>query len=182
MATTKWVFDPTHSELGFKIRHLMITTISGSFKNFQVEVHGEDIDLRTAEIKAKVEINSIDTGNLQRDEHLRNSDFFEVEKYPELAFESVKVEKLDNDTYELHGILTMKGVTKPVKLNVVYNGMTKDPYGGERAGFEVTGRINRADWGLTFNAVLETGGVALGEEVRINSEIQLVKQAVSAAA
>jgi polyisoprenoid-binding protein YceI len=124
-------------------------------------------------------MDSISTNNEQRDAHLRNSDFFEVDKYPELKFKSTKVEKIDADTFALHGELTLKGVTKPVKLNVEFNGTTKDPWGGERAGFVVTGKINRADWGVNFNSALETGGVLLGEEVKINSELEFVKQEVA---
>ena len=176
MATTKWVLDPTHSELGFKIRHLMITNISGFFKKFSAEMQTEGEDFATAAINLTVDMSSIDTNNEQRDAHLRNSDFFEVEQYPELAFRSTRVEKLDGENFRLHGDLTMKGITKPVTLQVEYNGVTKDPWGGERAGFVVTGKINRSDWGVNFTAVLETGGVALGEEVKIHSEIQLVKE------
>ena len=182
MATTKWVLDATHSELGFKIKHLMITNVSGSFKNFQGEVETEGEDFSTAQINVTVDMTSISTNNEQRDEHLRNSDFFEVEKHPELTFKSTRIEKVDSDTFTLYGELTLKGITKPVKLNVEYNGVTKDPWGGERAGFVITGKINRSDWGVNFNGVLETGGLMLGEEVKINSEVQLVKQAVSVAA
>jgi polyisoprenoid-binding protein YceI len=182
MAQTKWILDSTHSELGFKIKHLMISNVSGSFKNFSAEVITDETDFGKAQINLSAEMASISTNNEQRDAHLLNSDFFEVEKYPELKFKSTKVEKVDSDTFTLHGELTMKGVTKPVKLNVEYNGLTKDPWGGERAGFFVTGKINRSDWGVNFNGVLETGGVMLSEEVKINSEIQLVKQAVSVAA
>jgi polyisoprenoid-binding protein YceI len=182
MANTKWLLDPTHSELGFKIKHLMITNVSGTFKNFEAEVETDGTDFSLAQISLSAEVGSINTNNEQRDAHLRNSDFFEVEKYPELKFRSTKVEKIDSDSYALFGELTLKGVTKPVKLNAEYSGVTKDPWGGERAGFFVTGKINRSDWGVTFNAALETGGVVLSEEIRINSEIQLVKQAISIAA
>ena len=179
MTKTKWLLDPIHSELQFKIKHLMISNVSGAFKNFSAEVETEDEDFSTAKINLTAQMDSISTNNEQRDAHLRNSDFFEVEKYPELKFKSTKVEEVDSDTFMLHGELTMKGVTKPVKLDVEFNGATKDPWGGERAGFVITGKINRADWGINFNSVLETGGVMLSEEVRINSEIELVKQAVS---
>ena len=165
-----------HSELGFKIRHLMITNISGFFKKFSAEMQTEGEDFSTASINLTVDMSSIDTNNEQRDAHLRNSDFFEVEQYPDLQFRSTRVEKLDDENFRLHGDLTMKGITKPVTLQVEYNGVTKDPWGGERAGFVVTGKINRSDWGVNFTAVLETGGVALGEEVKIHSEIQLVKE------
>ena len=182
MATTKWVLDPTHSELGFKIKHLMISNVSGSLKSFEAEVETEGEDFTTAQINLSADMASISTNNDQRDAHLRNSDFFEVEKYPELKFTSTKLEKIDSDTFALFGDLTLKGVTRPVKLNVEFNGVTKDPWGGERAGFVVTGKINRSDWGVNFNGVLETGGVVLSEEVRIFSELQVVKQAVSVAA
>ena len=182
MATTKWVLDSIHSELGFKIKHLMISNVSGSLTSFQAEVETEGEDFTTAKISLSADMTSISTNNDQRDGHLRNSDFFEVEKYPELRFTSTKVEKMESDTFALFGDLTLKGVTKPVKLNVEFNGVTKDPWGGERAGLVITGKINRSEWGVNFNGVLETGGVMLSEEVRIISEIQLVKQAVSVAA
>ena len=182
MKHTKWSLDPAHSVLGFKIKHLMITNVSGSFKNFHAEVETEDDDFSTANIQLKAEISSIDTNNAQRDAHLRTSDFFEAEKYHEMIFESTKVEKVDEENYHVYGNLTMKGVTKPVKLNVEYSGLTKDPWGGERAGFVITGKINRTDWGINFNAVLETGNLMLAEEVKINSEIQVVKQAELVAA
>ncbi len=182
MKHAKWLLDPAHSVVGFKIKHLMITNVSGSFKNFHAEVETEDEDFSTANIQLKAEISSIDTNNAQRDAHLRTSDFFEAEKYLEMIFESTKVEKVDEENYLMYGNLTMKGVTKPVKLNVEYSGITKDPWGGVRAGFTVTGKINRTNWGINFNAVLETGNLMLAEEVKINSEIQLVKQAALVAA
>jgi polyisoprenoid-binding protein YceI len=182
MAKTKWVLDSTHSELSFKIKHLMISNVSGSFNNFQVEVETENEDFSTARIKATAEMASISTNNEQRDTHLRASDFFEVEQYPELTFRSTKVEKEDDDSFQLYGDLTLKGVTREVKLNVEFNGVTKDPWGGERAGFVVTGKIKRSDWNINFNATLETGGLVLSDEVKINSEIQLVKQPVAVTA
>jgi len=178
MEKIKWLLDPMHSELQFKIKHLMISNVSGALKSFQAEVETEEEDFSTAKINLTAQMDSISTNNEQRDAHLRNSDFFEVDKYPELKFKSTKVEKIDADTFALHGELTLKGVTKPVKLNVEFNGTTKDPWGGERAGFVVTGKINRADWGVNFNSALETGGVLLGEEVKINSELEFVKQEV----
>ena len=181
MANTTWLLDSTHSELGFKIKHLMISNISGSIKTFNVEATMKDEDFSTAQIRLTAEMASISTNNEQRDAHLRNSDFFEVEKYPELVFNSTKVERVDDETFKVHGDLTLKGVTKPVQLNVEYSGVTKDPWGGQRSGFVVSGKIKRTEWGVNFNGVLETGGLALGEEVKIQSEIQLVKQAVEVA-
>jgi polyisoprenoid-binding protein YceI len=182
MATTKWVLDPTHSELGFKIKHLMITNVSGAFTAFNIEVETKNEDFSTARIELTADMASISTNNEQRDAHLRNSDFFETDKYPQLAFRSAKVEKLDSETFNLYGDLTMKGVTKPVKLKVEFSGLAKDPLGNEKAGFVVTGKINRSDWGINFNGVLETGGLMLGEEVKLSAEIQLVKQAAAVAA
>ena len=177
MSTTKWLLDPTHSELGFKIKHLMITNVSGIFKNFTAEVETKGEDFSTAQINLSAEMASITTNNEQRDAHLRNADFFEVEKYPELKFKSTRIEKVDNNNFTLNGELTLKGITNPVKLDVEFNGLTKDPWGNEKAGFVVTGKINRSNFGVNFNAVLETGGVMLSDEVKINSEIQFIKQA-----
>jgi polyisoprenoid-binding protein YceI len=178
MAKTKWLLDPMHSELQFKIKHLMISNVSGAFKSFNAEVETEEEDFSTAVINLTAEMASISTNNEQRDAHLRNSDFFEVDKYPELRFKSTKMERIDLDSFALFGELTLKGVTKPIKLDVEFNGLTKDPWGGERGGFLVNGKINRTDWGVNFNSLLETGGVALSEEVKINSELQLVKQEI----
>lgn len=182
MATTKWVLDPTHSELGFKIRHMMITNVSGNFSGYSVEMQTEGEDLTTARIKVKIDMSTINTNNLQRDEHLRNSDFFEVTSHPEAVFESERVERIDDEQYLLHGNLSLKGVTRPVKLQLEYGGLTKDPWGHQRGGFIITGKVNRTDFGVNFNAALETGGVVLGEEVKVHAEIQLLKEAVSAAA
>jgi polyisoprenoid-binding protein YceI len=182
MATTKWTLDPMHSELGFKIRHLMISNVSGSITNFGVKAETEGENFSTAKISVTADMASISTNNAQRDGHLRNADFFEVEKYPEMQFVSTRVETAGNNTFIVHGDLTLKGITKPTQLKVEYNGVTKDPWGSERAGFSITGKIQRSEWGVNFNTVLETGNVALSEEVKINAEIQLVKEAVSVAA
>ncbi|MGB7786453.1 MAG: YceI family protein [Salinimicrobium sp.] len=176
MSKTKWVLDPTHSELGFKIRHLMISNVTGKFKEFDASAETEGDDFSTAHLKANVKVETIDTNNKDRDAHLRNADFFEVESYPEMQFESTGVEKVDDDTFNIHGNLTIKDTTKPVKLVSEYNGIVKDPYGNTKAGFSLTGKINRKDWGINYNAALETGGVMLGDELKIQGEVQLVKQ------
>lgn len=176
MSTTKWTLDTMHSELGFKIKHLMISSVSGSFSKFDVQTETTADDFSDARVVANVEVASINTNNPQRDEHLRNADFFEADKHPEITFTSTKVEKTDSDTFTLIGNLTIREVTKPVKLSVEYNGLAKDPWGNVKAGFTVTGKINRKDFGISYNAALETGGVMLGEDVKINAEIQLVKQ------
>lgn len=182
MANTKWSIDPTHSEISFKIKHLMITNVSGKFNEFEAEVQTDGEDFTTARIQASIQAGSIDTNNAQRDEHLRNSDFFETEQYPLINFASTRIEKVDSDNFILHGNLTLKGITKPVQLHAEYSGLTRDPWGGERAGFVVTGKVNRIEFGLTFNAALEAGGLVLGEEVKIHSEVQLVKKLAAVAA
>lgn len=176
MKTTKWALDPAHSELTFKIKHLMISNVSGAFKNFSAKVETVETDFSTANINLTAEMNSISTNNEQRDAHLRSSDFFEVEKFPQLKFTSTEIEQTDDESFNLYGNLTIKGVTKPVKLNMEYNGIVKDPYGQEKAGFFVSGKINRSDWGINLNVALETGGLMLGEDIRIQSEVQFVRQ------
>ncbi|MGN6434938.1 MAG: YceI family protein [Agriterribacter sp.] len=184
MAKTTWSVDLAHSELSFKIKHLMISNVSGTFGQFEITAETEKQDFSEAKISVKIDPASINTNNIQRDAHLRNQDFFEVDKYPEILFQSTTVEPLDAENFVLYGNLTLRGVTKPVKLNVEFNGILgKDPWGLQRAGFLVTGKISRNDYGLTFNSLLESGGVALGDEVKITGDIQLVKQeAVVAAA
>lgn len=183
MARTIWAIDPTHSEFGFKIRHLMISNVSGLFGKFEVRAETEKEDFKTAKITAKLDPASINTNNAQRDAHLRNEDFFEVEKYPEILFQSTEVQSKDEENFILRGNLTLRGITKPVELNVEFSGViAKDPWGLQRAGFTVTGKINRNDFGLTFNSVLDTGGVALGDEVKLQGDIQLIKQEAAVAA
>jgi len=177
-STTKWVLDPTHSEIGFKIKHLMITNVSGNFNKFEVKAETKGDDFSNAKIGVDIEVDSINTNNSQRDAHLRTADFFEADKHPLISFRSTNIQKLDEETYTLSGNLTIKETTKPVKLALEFGGVTKDPYGNYKAGFSVSGKINRHDFGVSYNAVLETGGVALGEEIKIHGEIQLVKQEV----
>ncbi|MBX3238570.1 MAG: YceI family protein [Chitinophagaceae bacterium] len=176
MATTKWVLDPSHSEVEFKVRHLMITNVTGSFGKFTSEAETEGDDFTTAKVTFTGEVNSISTGNEQRDGHLKSADFFESEKYPEFVFKSTSFTEKGDD-YELAGELTLRGVTRPVKFAVEAGGIAKDPYGQVKAGFSVSGKINRKDFGLNWSAVTETGGVVVSDEVRIIAEVQYVKQA-----
>ena len=177
--TTKWNLDPVHSEIGFKVKHMMITNVSGSFEKFDAHVETDDSDFTTAKIQFTADINSITTGNKDRDNHLKSPDFFDAATYAELKFISSKFEKEDDENYVLHGNLTIRDVTKPVKLNVEFGGIGKDPWGNQKAGFTITGKIKRTDFKLNWNAALETGGVLVGEEVKLQAEIQLVKQASS---
>lgn len=176
MKTTKWLLDPAHSELTFKIKHLMISSVSGAFKNFSAKMETEGTDFSKANINLTADMNSISTNNEQRDTHLRSSDFFEVEKFPHLQFTSTRIEQTDDESFNLYGDLTLKGITKPVNLTMEFNGIMKDPYGQEKAGFLVNGKIKRSDWGINLNVALETGGLMLGEEVKIQSEVQFIKQ------
>ena len=177
MSVTKWSFDPMHSELGFKIKHMMLTNVSGSFTKFNVKVETNGDDFASAKIAASIDVASINTNNEQRDTHLRNADFFEVESHPNIEFKSTKIEKAGTDLFTVLGDLTIKEITKPITLHVEYNGVAKDPRGNMKYGFSLSGKINRKDWGISYNSILETGGVALGEELKINGEIQFVKQA-----
>lgn len=176
MATTKWALDPTHSELQFKVKHLMITTVTGNIKTFSAELSSEGDDFTNADISFSGEISSIDTGNGDRDGHLKSGDFFDAEKFPAITFKSTSVEK-DGSDYIVKGDLTIKDVTKPVKLNAEFGGIATDPWGNTKAGFTLSGKINRTEFGLTWNAALETGGVMVSEEVKILGELQFVKQA-----
>lgn len=171
---TKWVLDPTHSELTFKVKHMMITNVKGEFKNFSVEVDGDDIFKSV--LNVTVDATSINTNSDQRDGHLKSTDFFDAENHKELSFKSTSFKKKDDDEYELRGLLTIKGISKEVSLDVEFGGINKDPWGNEKAGFSFKGKINRKDWGLNWNAALETGGVLVSEEVKITGEIQFVKQ------
>jgi len=159
----------------------MITNVSGFFKSFEIEAETDNEDFSTAKIHLHADMKSISTNNEQRDAHLLNSDFFSVDEHPDMVFDSTGVEKLDDENFNILGNLTLKSETHPVVLHVEYSGITKDPWGGVRAGFTVSGKIKRSQWGVNFNGVLETGGAILGEEVKINSEIQLVKEVLVAA-
>ena len=176
MSTTKWALDPTHSELQFKVKHLMISTVTGQFNQFSGKVETNETDFTTAKIDLTAEIDSISTNNEQRDAHLKNNDFFDAANHPQLTFKGDKLEKISEDEYKMHGTLTMRGTPKKVSLDVEFGGVTKDPWGNTRAGFTVTGKINRQDFGISFGAISESGGVLLGDEVKIIANAQFVKQ------
>ena len=173
-AKTKWVTDPAHSELMFKVKHMMITNVKGEFRKFQAEIDGED--LTKSPVKVTIDASSIFTNEDTRDNHLKSADFFDVENHKELLFESTSFEQVDDDDYKLNGMLTIKGVSKEVTLDVEFGGVNKDPWGNEKAGFSLEGKINRKDWGLNWNAALETGGVLVSDQVRISAEVQFVRQ------
>ncbi len=174
---TKWVLDPTHSEILFKVKHLMITNVKGEFRNFSAEALTAGNDFATASVNVTIDASSVFTNNEDRDNHLKSADFFDTDQHKELTFKATSLKKVDDDEYKLTGLLTIKGVAKEVTLNAEFGGINKDPWGNEKAGFSLEGKINRKDWGLNWNAALETGGVLVSEEVKISAEVQFVKQA-----
>ncbi len=177
MATTKWALDPTHSEIGFKVKHLMFTNVSGHFKTFSVTAETGSDDFSGATVEFSADADSVSTNNEQRDQHLKSADFFDVAEYPTIKFSGTSKPAGSEGNFELSGSLTMHGQTQPVTLHVEFGGIVKDPWGNIKAGFSVSGKLNRKNFGLNWNAALETGGVMVSEEVKIHGEIQLVKQA-----
>lgn len=175
MATYK--IDPSHSELHFKIRHLMITTVTGSFSSYDAVMQSSKEDFSDAVIHFEADINSITTGAEQRDNHLKSDDFFNAEKFPKLIFDSANFTKTGGDEYKLEGNLTIRDYTKPVTLHVNYGGTITDPYGQEKSGFEINGKINRKEFGLTWNGVTEAGGIVVSDEVKLVLNVQMIKQA-----
>ncbi len=175
METVNWALDAAHSELQFKVRHLMISNVTGSFNKFEATVSTEDEDFSTAKIHFSADVDSINTANEQRDGHLKSADFFDAANHPKITFESTGLNKVSDEDYKLHGNLTMHGTTHPIVLGVTYGGMAKDPWGNLRSGFSLEGKLNRKDFGLVYNAPLETGGVVLSEEVKISANIEFVK-------
>jgi polyisoprenoid-binding protein YceI len=177
MATTKWVLDPMHSEVQFKVKHLVISTVTGFFKNFEGQLITEGDDFHNAEVDFSLDINSIDTNQTQRDEHLKSAEFFDAEKYPTITFKSTSLTKKSDEEYDLTGNLTIKDVTKPVTLNVEFGGSADDFYGNTKAGFEVTGKINRKEFSLTWSGVTEAGAIVVGEDIKLIINAQFAKQA-----
>ncbi|HRH67116.1 MAG TPA: YceI family protein [Bacteroidia bacterium] len=173
---TKWVLDPSHSEIAFKVKHLMLTNIKGEFKNFDALILSEGNDFSKADVSATINAGSVFTNSDERDAHLRGADFFDTEQYKELTFKGTSLTKLDNQNYRLKGMLTMKGVSKEVSFDVEFGGINKDPWGNEKAGFSLAGKINRKEWGLNWNAALEAGGVLVSDDVKMSAEIQFVKK------
>lgn len=179
MSTTKttWGMDPSHSELLFRVKHLMITNVKGEFRSFDVKVESEGDDFSNAQVEVNIDPSSIFTNNADRDGHLVSADFFETEKYDKMTFKSTEFNKMDDENYQLKGQLEIKGISKEVVLDVEFGGYVTDSYGNDKAGFSLSGKFNRKDFGLNWNAALETGGVMVSDEVKLNGEIQLVKQA-----
>ena len=172
-----WQLDKSHSSVKFSVTHMMVSETEGNFKSFTGNVSAQKEDFSDLNADFSIQVNSINTDDEKRDGHLKSPDFFDAEKYPTITFKSTSFKKADEKTYKLAGQLTMHGVTKPVTFDVKYNGTAKDPYGNIKAGFTLDGKINRKDFGLTWNAATEAGGLLVGEDLKVQAEIQLVKQA-----
>lgn len=175
MATTKWTIDSTHSEATFKVKHLMISTVTGKFKEFEGQAESETEEFKQIKnIEFKVDVKSVDTNNDQRDEHLRSADFFAAEEQAQMIF---KAESFDVNSDKLEGELTIRNTTQPITLDVDFGGVVVDPYGQTKAGLTVSGKISRKEFGLTWNGLTEAGSVVVSDQVRLNVEVQFVKQA-----
>ena len=175
MTASKWTVDPAHSEIQFKVKHLMITTVTGYFTRYSLEVETEGEDFtKASRIVFTADIDSISTNNAQRDTHLKSADFFDAATHAQLTFTGRTFEK-SGDDYRLHGDLTIRNITRPVTVNVDYGGTVVDPYGQTKAGFTIDGKISRKAFGLTWDAVTEAGSVVVSDEIRLHAEVQLVK-------
>ncbi len=174
---TQWAIDPTHSEVQFKVKHLVISTVTGSFKSFSGTASFDNGNLENAKISFSIDPKSIDTNQEQRDGHLKSADFFDAEKYPAITFKSNSLKHMKGDHYKLTGDLTIKGITKQVDVDVEHGGTAMDGYGNTKMGFEVTGVIHRKEFGLTWNSVTEAGSLVVGEDIKLSANIQLVQQA-----
>ncbi len=171
---TKWSIDQTHSEITFRVRHLMIANVRGSFKTFDASIYTTDKNFLTTEIDLWIDVNSITTGNQERDNHLKSEDFFNVATHKQISFTSSTIGAEIDGKHDLWGELTMNGITKNLKLQVEFGGMLEDPWGNEKAGFSITGKFNRNEWGLVWNKAMEAGGIMVSDEVHISCEIELI--------
>ena len=176
MAATTWVLDPTHSEIQFKAKHLVISTVTGNFNSFDGKVVSENEDFTDADIHFTIDVASLNTNQQQRDDHLRSADFFEAEKYPQIKFQSTAFKKFSGSEYTLTGDLTIKETTKSITFKVEYGGSATDFYGNLKAGFEVVGKISRKDFGLQWNGITEAGAIVVGDEIKLTMNVQFSKE------
>lgn len=173
---SNWVIDPMHSEINFKVRHLVITNVSGSFNKFEGSMESDSEDFSDANIVFSAYVDSINTKVADRDTHLKSPEFFDAENHPKIYFQSKKFTKVDDETYNLAGDITIRGVTREIVLNVEYGGKVIDPWGNEKVGFTLTGKLNRKEFGLTWNALTEAGGAVAGDEVKLEMNVEMVRQ------
>ena len=173
--TANWGFDQSHSNVRFAISHMVISEVEGNFNSYEGTVRSTKSDFSDAVVKFTINVTSIDTDDEKRDEHLRNEDFFNVEKFPTITFQSTSIKIIGKNKYEVTGDFTMLGITKEITMNAAYGGTIVDPWGNTKAGFKVTGTIDRTDWGLKYNSTMDTGGLMIGEDVDIVCNFELIK-------
>ena len=178
---TTWAIDPTHAELAFAVRHLMLSTVRGRFGSVNGTIMVDENDPKSATIDVTIDVTSIDTRQQARDDHLRSADFFDAANHPEIHFVSKRIEGDVTKTFKVVGDLTIRGTTREVTLDVTFEGRAKDPWGNDRAGFSATGKLNRHDYGLNWNLALEAGGVTVGAEVKLTLDVEIVRQAAATA-
>lgn len=171
---SNWKVDTTHSKIGFSARHMVISQVEGQFNDFVIEANAGD-DFEDTEVEVTIKTGSIDTGVNDRDNHLRSADFFDAEKHPEIKFKSSSIEKINDEEFKLKGDLTIRDIKNPIELSVIYGGMIKDPWGNQRAGFQIEGKLDRFDYNLKWNSLMETGGAVVGKTIKINCHIELIK-------
>ena len=176
MSKNLWVIDPVHSEITFKVRHMMITNVSGTFDRMEAKMYSSEKDFSDAEISFEADVDSINTRNEQRDAHLKSNDFFDASIHPKLSFKSTHFKSKGGHSYEMMGLFNMKGVEKEITLNVDFTGTVIDPWGQVKAGFEISAVLMRSDFGLVWNAANEEGEVVLSEEVKLQLNVQMIKQ------
>ena len=174
--TTTWNIDPVHSKIGFRVRHLIISEVEGRFKSFEGSVTTDKEDFNGSKIVFSLDARSVFTDNTRRDNDLKSANFFDAEEYPEITFKSTSFEKVEGNKYKLEGNFTIKGITNHIIMDVIYGGTIKDPWGNMRAGFKITGKINRFDYNLKWNKLLEAGGAVVGKEITITCNIEVIKQ------
>ncbi|NGP75056.1 YceI family protein [Balneolaceae bacterium YR4-1] len=172
---TLWKIDPMHSEVQFKVKHLVISTVTGSFGSYDGKIEAEGEDFKNAKATFTADIDSISTNNKDRDKHLKSDDFFNAEAFQQLRFESTNFDKIGDGKYKVNGELTIRDVTKEIELDVVHGGTVGDQYGQTKAGFEIEGIINRKEFGLTWSAVTEAGNVVVGDEIKLQLNVQFVR-------
>jgi len=179
-----WQIDNVHTHVGFSVRHMMVTTVRGQFRGYRGKLNLDPTDFTRSSFEGEIDVASIDTGNPDRDNHLRTNDFFDAPNHPKIRFRSTKIEPKGDNEYVVHGAITIRGVEKPIALDVEYLGTSKNPYGKTVAGLSARGTLNRKDFGVSFNAVLETGGVAIGDKVNLQVDVEAVavEEPVAAAA
>lgn len=170
-----WTIDNVHSEIQFRARHMVVSTVTGKFDSFQSTVETQGDSLEGAVVNFTADTSSVNTGTEQRDNHLKSDDFFNAEKYPQLKFQSDSFKQVSGDNYELKGQLTIRDITRPITLEVEYGGVIKDPYGNQRSGFTITGKVSRKDFGLRWNNLLESGGAVVADEVKINCHAEYIR-------